>query len=49
RMQMIVFSNPAIGKYAVTHYRVLERLGYVTFVECILDTGRTHVCSFFFC
>jgi 23S rRNA pseudouridine1911/1915/1917 synthase len=42
RMQMIVFSNPAIGKYAVTHYRVLERLGYVTFVECILDTGRTH-------
>jgi 23S rRNA pseudouridine1911/1915/1917 synthase len=42
RMQMIVFSNPAIGKYAVTHYRVLERLGYVTLVECILDTGRTH-------
>ena len=30
------------GKRAVTHYRVLERLGYVTLVECILETGRTH-------
>ena len=30
------------GKYAVTHYRVLERFGYVTLVECILETGRTH-------
>ena len=30
------------GKHAVTHYRVLERLGYVTLVECILETGRTH-------
>jgi 23S rRNA pseudouridine1911/1915/1917 synthase len=42
RMQMIVFSNPAIGKYAVTHYKVLEHLGYVTYIECVLDTGRTH-------
>jgi 23S rRNA pseudouridine1911/1915/1917 synthase len=42
RMQMMVFSNPAIGKYAVTYYSVLECLGYVTFVECVLDTGRTH-------
>lgn len=42
RMQMAVFSDPAIGKHAVTHYRVLERLGYVTFVECVLETGRTH-------
>ena len=31
-----------IGKTAVTHYRVLERFGYVTLVECILETGRTH-------
>lgn len=30
------------GKPAVTHYRVLERLGYVTLVECKLETGRTH-------
>ena len=30
------------GKHAVTHYRVLERLGYVTLVECKLETGRTH-------
>ncbi len=42
RMQMAVFSDPAIGKHAVTHYKVLERLGYVTLVECILETGRTH-------
>ena len=35
-------SDPAMGKHAVTHYRVLERLGYVTLVECILETGRTH-------
>lgn len=30
------------GKHAVTHFRVLERLGYVTLVECKLETGRTH-------
>ena len=30
------------GKHAVTHYRVLERLGYVNVVECVLETGRTH-------
>lgn len=30
------------GKEAITHYRVIERLGYVTLVECILETGRTH-------
>ena len=30
------------GKHAVTHYRVLERFGYVTLVECKLETGRTH-------
>ena len=30
------------GKPAVTHYKVIERLGYVTLVSCILETGRTH-------
>lgn len=30
------------GKEAITHYNVLERFGYVTLVECILETGRTH-------
>ena len=42
RMQMAVMSDPAQGKYAVTHYKVLERLGYVTLVKCVLETGRTH-------
>ena len=42
RMQMAVLSDPAQGKHAVTHYRVLERLGYVTLVECVLETGCTH-------
>lgn len=30
------------GKEAITHYRVIERLGYVTLIECHLETGRTH-------
>jgi 23S rRNA pseudouridine1911/1915/1917 synthase len=30
------------GKHAVTHWKVLERLGYVTLIECQLETGRTH-------
>lgn len=42
RKVMDVFQNPEIGKHAVTHYRVLERFGYVTLVECKLETGRTH-------
>ncbi len=42
RMQMAVFDDPEIGKHAVTHYKVLERFGYVTLVSCILETGRTH-------
>ena len=37
-----VFPKGESGKPAVTHYRVLERLGYVNLVECILETGRTH-------
>ena len=43
RLRMAVFPpDSETGKPAVTHYRVLERFGYVTFVECILETGRTH-------
>lgn len=42
RMQMAVFDNDEQGKHAVTHYRVIERLGYVTLVSCKLETGRTH-------
>lgn len=42
RMQMAVFADPEIGKHAVTHYKVIERLGYVTLVSCKLETGRTH-------
>ncbi len=42
RMQMKVYPDGEIGKHAVTHYKVLERLGYVTLVQCILETGRTH-------
>lgn len=42
RMQMAVFEDPEIGKHAVTHYRVLERFGYVTLISCQLETGRTH-------
>lgn len=37
-----VFEDPNIGKHAVTHYRVLERFGFCTLIECKLETGRTH-------
>jgi 23S rRNA pseudouridine1911/1915/1917 synthase len=42
KMQMMVFPEGDWGKPAVTHYRVLERFGYVTLIECQLETGRTH-------
>ncbi len=42
RMLMKVFSDNQNGKPAVTHYRVLERFGYTTLVQCELETGRTH-------
>lgn len=42
RKQMYVFEDGSEGKHAVTHYKVIERLGYVTLVECKLETGRTH-------
>ncbi len=37
-----VFEEGEYGKHAVTHYKVLERIGYVTLIECELETGRTH-------
>lgn len=42
RQNFKVFPDGSGGKHAITHYRVLERLGYVTVVECKLETGRTH-------
>ncbi|MEJ6547201.1 MAG: 23S rRNA pseudouridine1911/1915/1917 synthase [Arcticibacterium sp.] len=42
RLQMAVFPEGDQGKEAITHYSVLERLGYVTLVSCVLETGRTH-------
>ncbi|MFD1063293.1 RluA family pseudouridine synthase [Winogradskyella litorisediminis] len=44
RLQNTVFEGDDAykGKPAVTHYKVLERLGYVTLVSCKLETGRTH-------
>lgn len=42
RKVMEVFPDGDYGKHAVTHYKVLKRFGYVTLVECKLETGRTH-------
>jgi len=42
RTKMIVFPDGSQGKHAVTHYSVLEQLGYVNLIECRLETGRTH-------
>ena len=43
RLRMAVFPpDSEVGKPAVTHYRVVERFGYTTLVECRLETGRTH-------
>jgi len=42
RQVFTVFPEGDYGKHAVTHYKVLERLGYVNLVECRLETGRTH-------
>jgi 23S rRNA pseudouridine1911/1915/1917 synthase len=42
RKMMTVFPDGDYGKHAVTHYKVLERFGLVTLVECRLETGRTH-------
>ena len=37
-----VFPDGSQGKHAVTHYRIIEPLGYVSLIECRLETGRTH-------
>jgi len=37
-----VYDNPEVGKHAITHYRVLQNLTFVSLVECKLETGRTH-------
>jgi 23S rRNA pseudouridine1911/1915/1917 synthase len=42
RLKMQVFTEGEQGKPAVTHFRVLEQLGYVSLLECTLETGRTH-------
>lgn len=42
RLQMAVFPQGDQGKHAVTHYKVLKKLGYVELIECRLETGRTH-------
>jgi 23S rRNA pseudouridine1911/1915/1917 synthase len=42
RKVFTVFPEGDHGKHAVTHYKVLKRYGYVTLVECKLETGRTH-------
>lgn len=42
RLRFRVYDDPEKGKRAVTHYKVLERFGFVTLVECKLETGRTH-------
>ncbi|GHT73319.1 pseudouridine synthase [Bacteroidia bacterium] len=42
KMLMTVYPDGDYGKTAVTHYKVLERFGYVTLIECRLETGRTH-------
>ena len=42
RRVMTVFPNGEYGKSAITHYKVIERFGYVSAVQCQLETGRTH-------
>lgn len=42
RKVMTVFPDGIQGKRAVTHYKVIKRFGYVTLIECKLETGRTH-------
>jgi 23S rRNA pseudouridine1911/1915/1917 synthase len=42
RKIMQVFPDGSQGKTAITHYKVLEDLGYVSTIECKLETGRTH-------
>ena len=42
RLRFKVFPDESFGKHAITHYKVIERFGYTTLIECRLETGRTH-------
>jgi 23S rRNA pseudouridine1911/1915/1917 synthase len=43
RKVMAVFPEGSeYGKHAVTHWKVIKRFGYITQIECKLETGRTH-------
>ena len=42
RKLMVGYPDEDHGKHAITHYKVIERFGYVTLIECRLETGRTH-------
>jgi len=42
RTQMTVFPENEKGKEAITHYKILRKFGYVSLLECVLETGRTH-------
>ncbi|HAN39050.1 MAG TPA: RNA pseudouridine synthase, partial [Chitinophagaceae bacterium] len=42
RKMFAAYPDGEVGKHAITHYKVIERLNYVTLVECVLETGRTH-------
>lgn len=42
RKKFTVYTDGSVGKHAITHYKVLERFGFATLVQCKLETGRTH-------
>lgn len=42
RKKFTVYEDGSQGKSATTHYKVIRRYGYVTLIECQLETGRTH-------
>lgn len=42
RKMFAAYPDGDTGKHAITHYKILERMNYVTLVECVLETGRTH-------
>jgi len=42
RKMFAAYPEGETGKHAITHYKVLERFNYVTLVQCVLETGRTH-------
>lgn len=42
RKVMAIYPDGETGKHAVTHWKVIKRLGYITMIECTLETGRTH-------